>query len=248
MRRRTCTRRAQFVAVVAAVAVSLVTACGSALPHDGVVEAAHGLSGSSAEVRDGTKTGALDSATGGSDVGADEPSGAGAPAAPGRVSVSGDATPVGGGSSRNSSGGSATGPAVGGSGGGAEAGDKSPIVVASVGNYSGAPGSLLKSSAVGVQVWASAVNARGGIAGHPVQVIVADDQSDPARYRSILKDLVENRKVVAFVGTAAATTVAAGKSYLEQMKVPVVGSGDGSPTWQSSPMHFPVGGSVDALV
>ena len=251
MRRRTRTQRAQFLAVATAAALSLVTACGSAVPHDKVVEAARGgLPGNSSGVTEGTTSGALpDANAGGSGSGtgaAGGSTGTGGAAAPG----TGGAPAVGGGSSGNSSGsgGSTTGSAAPGSGGGAGAGDKSPIVVASVGNYSGAPGSVLKSSAIGAQIWASAVNAKGGIAGHPVQMIVADDQSDPARYRTILKDLVENKKVVAFVGSEPSTTVAAGQSYLEQVKVPVVGSGDGSPTWQNSPMHFPVAGSADALV
>lgn len=252
MTRRTPHQRKRLSAVVTLAALSLVaTACGSAVPHDEVVQASRGgLVGSDLVGADGTQSG-----------GASE-DGAGAAGADGDVFAEGS---VGGGTEAAGTGPAGSEPGAGGAedgeagstvgsgpapaaGGGAAEGDKSPIIVASVGNFSGPAGSLLKSSAIGAQVWASAVNAKGGIAGHPVQVIVADDQSDPARYRSILKDMVENKKVVAFVGNAASSTIPAGKSYLEQVKVPVVGSGDGDPTWQNSPMHFPIAGNSGALV
>lgn len=124
-------------------------------------------------------------------------------------------------------------------------GDTSPIVVGSVGDDSGAPGATLRASSIGVQIWASAINANGGIMGHPVTVIVVDSQGDPSRYRAALQDLVENKHVVAFVGNAG--EVAAGKEYLEQKQVPVIGSGDGVDTWRTSPMHFSVAGDANAL-
>ncbi|MGH7534286.1 MAG: ABC transporter substrate-binding protein, partial [Gemmatimonadales bacterium] len=61
---------------------------------------------------------------------------------------------------------------------------QSPAVIASVGTISGPAGAALGGSVQALQVWSKAVNARGGINGHPVQLIVYDDGGDPARHRS----------------------------------------------------------------
>ena len=55
------------------------------------------------------------------------------------------------------------------------------------------------------QVVARYVNDNGGLNGHPVRVIVADDGGDPARALSLVRDLVENQSAVAFMGQSAAT-------------------------------------------
>jgi branched-chain amino acid transport system substrate-binding protein len=230
--------------------LTLTTACGSAIPHDEVIAASRGAGGSGAATDAGAGStttqgaGTTGGTTGGTAGGGT--SGALTAATTGGTTGSGStgaATTSGatGGGTTGAAGSTATGGATGG-------GDNSPIIVGTVGNFSGAPGVVNKPGSVGVQVWAKAVNAKGGIAGHPVQVIVVDDQSDPARYRQILQDLVENKKVIAFVGNGTSQTVQAGTEYLEKVRVPVIGSGDGSPAWRSSKMQFSVAGSADALV
>ncbi|MCU1596116.1 MAG: putative branched-chain amino acid transport system substrate-binding protein precursor [Frankiales bacterium] len=227
--------------------LALVAACGTAIPHKDVVAAAQGSGG---VAQGGTSGGALTTGgTGGTGVpGAATGSGTTGSGTTGALSTTGG-TSTSGTAGGTTSGGSATGTsgATGATAGTAAGGDHSPIIVGTVGNFSGAPGVVNKPSATGVQVWANAVNAAGGIAGHPLKVIVQDDQADPARYRQIIQDLVENKHVIAFVGNGTSTTVQAGTSYLEKVRVPVIGSGDGSPAWQSSKMQFPVVGNADAL-
>ena len=54
-----------------------------------------------------------------------------------------------------------------------------------------------------------------GIAGHPVQLIVADDGGDPAKHRSLVQQFVEQRGVVAFLHTTAALSGQSAVTYLE---------------------------------
>jgi branched-chain amino acid transport system substrate-binding protein len=88
-------------------------------------------------------------------------------------------------------------------------------------------------------MWAASVNRRGGICGRPVQVIVSDDGSDPARYGAAVRDLVENRKVVAFVGNGAVLSVQGGIEYHKSSGVPVIGNDCTSEIWYDSPILVP---------
>ena len=121
------------------------------------------------------------------------------------------------------------------------AGALAPIVLGNVGNYSGPAGSSLAGAGPETQVWAAWVNAHGGIAGHPVQVYTADDGADPAKSLSIIKDMVENRHVIAFIGNEAILTSQAAIGYLEQHHVPVVGGDATETAWTTSPVLFPEG-------
>jgi branched-chain amino acid transport system substrate-binding protein len=114
-----------------------------------------------------------------------------------------------------------------------------PVVVASVGNYSGIAGASEKDGPKAMQVWASWINDHGGIKGHPVKAYVVDDGMDPQRYQAAVKDLVENKHVIAFIDNFAPFTIQAGVKYLESKHVPVVGGDCAEYVWNQSPMLFP---------
>ena len=123
-----------------------------------------------------------------------------------------------------------------------------PILLGNVGNYSGPAGSSTSAAPTALRVWAQWVNAHAGIAGHPVEVFTADDGADPARSRSLIQDMVENRHVIAFVGNMTIQTSDAGVSYLEQKHVPVIGGDLTTSQWTSSPVFFPMGTSWLPLI
>jgi branched-chain amino acid transport system substrate-binding protein len=119
--------------------------------------------------------------------------------------------------------------------------DTSPIVIGSIGTLSGPAGDVIKRTYEGAQLWVAAVNARGGIAGHIVKHIVADDGGDPARHKAELRRLVEQENVVALVGNPDALTGYAGVDYIKEKQVAYIG-GDGGGDWfYSTPFHFPQG-------
>ncbi len=149
---------------------------------------------------------------------------------------------VDGGSGTGGTGGSGTtGGSTGGTGGVGvtAAASGTPIRLGSVGTTSGPIGGALAPGVRAAQAWAAWVNANGGIAGHPVQLVVADDGGDPAKHRSLVQQFVEQRGVVAFLHTTAALSGQSAVSYLEGKKVPVIGSEGGSPWFLTSPVYFP---------
>jgi branched-chain amino acid transport system substrate-binding protein len=108
---------------------------------------------------------------------------------------------------------------------------------------SGPAGNVIRRVAEGVQVWVAAVNARGGIDGHPVKHIMADDGADPARHKAELRRLVEQENVVALVGNPDAGTGQAGVDYIREKHVPSIGGDGGGDWYYATPFHFPQGPS-----
>ena len=115
----------------------------------------------------------------------------------------------------------------------------SPLIIGSVGTYSGLVGQNVGPGVRALQAWASFVNAKGGLGGHEVKVIVADDGGDPARHRSLLQELVDDRGVVAFVYNAAPLSGQASIDYIRQKQIPVIGSEAAGDWFYSSPFFFP---------
>jgi branched-chain amino acid transport system substrate-binding protein len=173
----------------------------------------------------------------------------GASAGSGSSSSAAAAAAGGGGAAAGASGGAASAPSRPGGGtpgatqaaGGTpvpNAGTRSPVVIGNVGTYTGPAGSSLADQPVGVQLWVRWVNDRGGVNGHPVKVVVADDGGDQARHRALVQQLVETQGVIALVGDGEVITGASSVDYLTQKGVPVIGNEGGSEWFYSSPTYF----------
>src|SRR3954469_18208973 len=219
-------RRPAWVGAATAV-VMLSAACGTRMSHDAIVAANRGgVAGASA-----------------GQPGAAGPTGSGA-TAPGAAGAlpggSASAGPVGAVPGAPGSGSGTTSGSGGGSTSGAGAQPTAqPLVIGSVGDYSGIAGASEKDGPKALQVWAAWVNDHGGVNGHPVKVYVVDDGMDPQRYQAAVKDLVENKHVIAFVDNFAPFTVQSGVKYLESKHVPVIGGDCAEYVWNQSPMLFP---------
>jgi branched-chain amino acid transport system substrate-binding protein len=115
-----------------------------------------------------------------------------------------------------------------------------PIVVGSVGSYT--QGGFADPGEPAIEAWASWVNAHGGINGHPVKLIVEDNKGDQAQAVSMVKQLVQQDHVVAFVSNQDGSLNAGYASYLDQQKIPVLGGSVFTlEPWVSDPMFFPEG-------
>jgi branched-chain amino acid transport system substrate-binding protein len=93
------------------------------------------------------------------------------------------------------------------------------LLSAETGNASSA---YKNAPAVGI-AWAKWVNeTQGGVGGHPIEVITADDKNNAADAIAGAKDLIENKNVVALVvqDSTAETGIAA---YINEKKFPVIG-------------------------
>lgn len=226
----TIRRNRRVAAALLAVASLAVAACGTRLHHDEIVRAAstagvHGSAeaGATGMPGEGTAAGELDPGASagqtksGSTAGEPGASAGSDPAAARQQGTAGEKSRPGA-------------PPSGGSG--------EPIVIGSVGNYSGAAGSAWAPGARALQAWAASINAKGGINGRRVKVIVHDDGSDPAKARSQVQELVEQHNAVAIVASmTSAQGLEAWRGYVEQKRVPVVG-GDCGPAWVASPVLF----------
>lgn len=76
----------------------------------------------------------------------------------------------------------------------------SPIVIGNIGDYSGAEASGDDPQRVGIEAWASWTNAHGGIDGHPVKLVVMDDQLSATTAVSQVETLIDTDHVSAIVG------------------------------------------------
>jgi branched-chain amino acid transport system substrate-binding protein len=117
-----------------------------------------------------------------------------------------------------------------------------PIVIGSVGTYTQGTGGFTDPGQPAIEAWASWVNAHGGINGHPVKLIVEDNKGDQAQAVSLVKQLVQQDHVVAFVSNQDGSLNAGYASYLDAQKIPVLGGSVFTlQPWVSDPMFYPEG-------
>lgn len=116
-------------------------------------------------------------------------------------------------------------------------GPKSEILLGSFGAESGVLGAVSGPAPPALRAWSAYVNAKGGINGHPVRVILGDDNADPARTLSIVRQMVERDKVIAFLNDYSFTLAAVTK-YLEEKQIPIVGTIGGDVAGDHSSMVF----------
>ena len=133
----------------------------------------------------------------------------------------------------------AAAPGAGGAAPAASSTPGAPIVVGSVGTSSGIVGAALGPGLPAVRAWVAMINAGGGIKGHPVKHVFADDGGDPARHRQLVQQMVERDKVVAFVFNFAPLSGQSSIDYLNQKRVPVIGDSGAAQWYYESPMFFP---------
>ncbi|HCI29124.1 MAG TPA: ABC transporter substrate-binding protein [Fervidobacterium sp.] len=80
----------------------------------------------------------------------------------------------------------------------------------------------------GMKAYFNWINKRGGVYGRKIELIVADDQLNPAKTVVEVKRLVEQDKVFALVGGLGTYGCLAVMDYVEQNKVPFVYQGSGA--------------------
>lgn len=218
------------ILVLTALAVFVASGCGSDLSREelsaanGALQVEATRAGGGGGSGGGASTGAGSS---GSDVGAGV--GSAGPAAPGASAVDGgdDATAAGG----------VVMPGAGGAVAGA-AEPKGEIVLGSFGTAAGVLGQVSGPAPPAIRAWVELVNSRGGLAGHPVRLIIEDVGGDPARAQSTVRRMVEEDGVDAIFYDFAFSEKPAVLEYLEAQGVPIIGSIGGDPSGDFSPIDF----------
>ncbi|MBF6163691.1 ABC transporter substrate-binding protein [Streptomyces gardneri] len=122
-----------------------------------------------------------------------------------------------------------------------------PILIGSICSCTGpAAGSVGRAGDV-LQSWASWVNDRGGINGHPVKVISYDDEQNPATALAVAKKLVEQDKVVAIVGQTSLVS-SSWQSYVAGKGIPVIGGQPVDAPFITDPNFFASGTTLPVLM
>ena len=100
---------------------------------------------------------------------------------------------------------------------------KSEMVFGSFGVESGLLSAITAGAAAGIRAWVGDVNSRGGLNGHPVRVIFAEDGGDPGRAQAIVRQMVEQDHIMALFFPYDVGTLDPVLPYLESVGIPVYG-------------------------
>jgi branched-chain amino acid transport system substrate-binding protein len=121
-------------------------------------------------------------------------------------------------------------------------GSKAPLIIGDLCSCTGPEASTISQTTNVVQAWASSVNAKGGIDGHKVQIIVKDDGYNPTTSLADAQAFVQQNHVIAIFDNSDEDTVWA--NYMKAQKVPVFGATEANAGYQNSDF-FPPGGTFN---
>jgi urea transport system substrate-binding protein len=97
-----------------------------------------------------------------------------------------------------------------------------PIKVGAVLPFSGGVELYGRQAKLGLDLAAKDINAAGGILGRPVEVVYADDKTDPAVATDVTRRLIERDGVVALVGPITSRNLDAIVPVAESLKTPLL--------------------------
>lgn len=97
-----------------------------------------------------------------------------------------------------------------------------PYIVGFIADITGPCRSFYNPEAEGFRLYIEELNARGGIDGRPVKVILEDGKSNPARSAAIAKKMIEKDKVLAIFGLGLSSSQLPVFELAEKAGVPVV--------------------------
>jgi len=72
-----------------------------------------------------------------------------------------------------------------------------------------------------LRVYINALNARGGVNGHPVKLILLDDQAEPSKAAANAAQLIEQEKVILFINSSLSSTYAPTFAVAKRAQVPI---------------------------
>lgn len=121
----------------------------------------------------------------------------------------------------------------------------SPIKVGVVCSCSGVYGTQAAVAGKVAQAWSKAVNAAGGISGHPIDLILKDDASNPGTSVTAAQSLISEKVATIFDISLFDTTW---EKAVTDAKIPVVGGAFNAPPFSQNPDFYPAGQTYDSIV
>ena len=77
----------------------------------------------------------------------------------------------------------------------------------------------------GLDLWREQANARGGLAGRPIEFVIYDDRSEPATAAKLYEKLITDDKVNLVISSLGSATAATGSAVAEKHKVIMINGG-----------------------
>ncbi|WP_433715717.1 ABC transporter substrate-binding protein [Nocardia sp. CA-084685] len=122
-----------------------------------------------------------------------------------------------------------------------------PILIGSICSCTGPAAASVGHASDVLQAWASWVNDRGGINGHPVKLVSYDDEQNPTTALAVAKKLVEQDRVVAIVGQTSLVS-SSWQNYVDSKGIPVIGGQPVDAPFITDPNFFASGTTLPVLM
>jgi branched-chain amino acid transport system substrate-binding protein len=100
-----------------------------------------------------------------------------------------------------------------------QASGKKEFVIGVIGAMTGASAQLGNNAKYGTTIAVDEINAKGGINGIPVRLVIRDDEADPTKSLNLIRELVTKEKIDAFIGPTNTTCAKAIQPFLNQNKI-----------------------------
>ncbi len=113
-------------------------------------------------------------------------------------------------------------PAAPGTGGAAKG---TPVKIGASVSTTGSNGKIGQYQLEAYQLWAEQINARGGLLGRPVEMVILDDQSDPTVGAKLYEKLINEDKVDLVLGPNSSAVTQAVSTVTEKYKYPMLSAG-----------------------
>jgi branched-chain amino acid transport system substrate-binding protein len=113
-----------------------------------------------------------------------------------------------------------------------------PIVIGVIGSFTGPQASSSRQAQTVAPAWVKYVNNLGGINGHPVKVVLADDGGDPAKGQAAEKKLADQDNVIAIV-VSSDNEVSAFADDAVSKKIALVSGSANATDWYQKAGLFP---------
>ena len=118
-------------------------------------------------------------------------------------------------------------------------GGEQPIYIAVVGVAGRGDGGAGGETVDSVRLYTDGVNAAGGINGHPIELLVYDDENDPEMARTVAEQIVADGRAVAVVGHRTSPTSLAAAPIYAAAKIPAItGSATADALTADHPWYF----------
>ena len=106
-----------------------------------------------------------------------------------------------------------------------------PIKIALIANLTGPSGEAEAAATKVFQAWGNETNSTGGIAGHPVDIVVKDTKGDAPTAQATAEEVIADTSIVAVVSASSATEGVVGKTLSDSGLAVVGGEGYSPVVW-----------------